>query len=101
MSYPEGLPKVWDDTDSDLRFVAVIYKFIDFHWLHAMITKTSVVSAYSRIRLMTVSISTVCLNVTFNCHPSGAVEPAVFLEERAGECPAQGLPVSSAESGDY
>ncbi|XP_050984048.1 lactosylceramide alpha-2,3-sialyltransferase isoform X2 [Labeo rohita] len=42
MSYPEGSPKVWDDTDSDLRFVAVIYKSIDFHWLRAMITKMSV-----------------------------------------------------------
>uniref|UniRef100_A0A673HUV5 Lactosylceramide alpha-2,3-sialyltransferase n=1 Tax=Sinocyclocheilus rhinocerous TaxID=307959 RepID=A0A673HUV5_9TELE len=28
--------------DSDLRFVAVIYKSVDFHWLRAMITKTSV-----------------------------------------------------------
>ncbi len=45
MSYPEGSPKVWEDTDSDLRFVAVIYKSVDFHWLRAMITKTSVVSA--------------------------------------------------------
>ncbi|XP_073676979.1 lactosylceramide alpha-2,3-sialyltransferase-like [Garra rufa] len=42
MSYPEGSPKVWDDTDSDLRFVAVIYKSVDFQWLRAMITKTSV-----------------------------------------------------------
>ncbi|XP_016415773.1 lactosylceramide alpha-2,3-sialyltransferase-like [Sinocyclocheilus rhinocerous] len=42
MSYPEGSPKVWEDTDSDLRFVAVIYKSVDFHWLRAMITKTSV-----------------------------------------------------------
>ncbi len=45
MSYPEGSPKVWEDMDSDLRFVAVIYKSVDFHWLRAMITKTSVVSA--------------------------------------------------------
>ncbi|XP_043112940.1 lactosylceramide alpha-2,3-sialyltransferase isoform X1 [Puntigrus tetrazona] len=42
MSYPEGSPKVWDDMDSDLRFVAVIYKSVDFHWLRAMITRTSV-----------------------------------------------------------
>ncbi|XP_058654063.1 lactosylceramide alpha-2,3-sialyltransferase isoform X3 [Onychostoma macrolepis] len=42
MSYPEGSPKVWEDMDSDLRFVAVIYKPVDFHWLRAMITKTSV-----------------------------------------------------------
>lgn len=42
MSYPEGSPKVWEDTDSDLRFVAVIYKSVDFHWLRAMISKTSV-----------------------------------------------------------
>ncbi|XP_052431064.1 lactosylceramide alpha-2,3-sialyltransferase isoform X1 [Carassius gibelio] len=42
MSYPEGSPKVWEDMDSNLRFVAVIYKSVDFHWLRAMITKTSV-----------------------------------------------------------
>ncbi|KTG01666.1 hypothetical protein cypCar_00031923 [Cyprinus carpio] len=42
MSYPEGSPKVWEDTDSDIRFVAVIYKSVDFHWLRAMITNTSV-----------------------------------------------------------
>ncbi|XP_016327271.1 lactosylceramide alpha-2,3-sialyltransferase-like isoform X2 [Sinocyclocheilus anshuiensis] len=42
MSYPEGSPKVWEDMDSDLRFVAVIYKSVNFHWLRAMITKTSV-----------------------------------------------------------
>lgn len=50
MSYPEGSPKVWEDTDSDIRFVAVIYKSVDFHWLRAMITNTSVVSACSHIR---------------------------------------------------
>ncbi|XP_026135400.1 lactosylceramide alpha-2,3-sialyltransferase isoform X1 [Carassius auratus] len=42
MSYPEGSPKVWEDTDADLRFVAVIYKSVDFDWLRAMITNTSV-----------------------------------------------------------
>lgn len=42
MSYPEGSPKVWEDMDPDVRFVAVIYKNVDFHWLRAMITKTSV-----------------------------------------------------------
>lgn len=42
MSYPEGAPRVWEDTGSDLKFVAVIYKLVDFHWLRAMITKTTV-----------------------------------------------------------
>ncbi len=99
MSYPEGSPKVWEDMDSDLRFVAVIYKSVDFHWLRAMITKTSVVSTCLRIRQMIVLISAVCLNVT--CHLSVAVGLAVFLEECAGESPAQGVSVPSAESRDY
>ncbi len=76
MSYPEGSPKVWEDMDSDLRFVAVIYKSVDFHWLRAMITKTSVVSACLRIRQMIVLISAVCLNVT--CHLSVAVDWLFF-----------------------
>ncbi|KAI7790135.1 ganglioside GM3 synthase [Triplophysa rosa] len=42
MTYPEGCPKVWEDTDSDLKFVAVIYKSVDFHWLRAMITETAI-----------------------------------------------------------
>lgn len=44
MTYPEGCPKVWEDTDSDLKFVAVIYKSVDFLWLRAMITETAIVS---------------------------------------------------------
>ncbi|XP_048035595.1 lactosylceramide alpha-2,3-sialyltransferase isoform X2 [Megalobrama amblycephala] len=42
MSYPESCPKVWEDRDLDLKYVTVIYKSVDFHWLRAMITKTSV-----------------------------------------------------------
>ncbi|KAL2077249.1 hypothetical protein ACEWY4_026753 [Coilia grayii] len=42
MSYPEGSPKVWEDQDPKLKFVAVIYKSVDFHWLNAMITKQTV-----------------------------------------------------------
>ncbi|XP_051514534.1 lactosylceramide alpha-2,3-sialyltransferase-like isoform X1 [Myxocyprinus asiaticus] len=42
ISYPEGCQKVWEDSDPDLKFVAVIYKPVDFHWLRAMITKTTV-----------------------------------------------------------
>ncbi|XP_039550124.1 lactosylceramide alpha-2,3-sialyltransferase [Pimephales promelas] len=42
MSYPESCPKVWEDMDLDLKYVAVIYKSVDFHWLRAMITKTSI-----------------------------------------------------------
>lgn len=52
MSYPESCPKVWEDMDSDLKYVAVIYKSVDFHWLRAMITKTSVVSACLFISLL-------------------------------------------------
>ncbi len=44
-------------------------------------------------------ISAACLNVS--CHLSVAVGPAVFLAECAGESPAQGLSVPSAESRDY
>ncbi|XP_012697563.1 lactosylceramide alpha-2,3-sialyltransferase [Clupea harengus] len=42
MSYPEGSPKVWEDLDPKLKYVAVIYKSVDFHWLNAMITKQKV-----------------------------------------------------------
>lgn len=45
MSYPEGSPKVWEDMDPQLKFVAVIYKAVDFNWLHAMISRTQVVSS--------------------------------------------------------
>ncbi|KAI4901826.1 hypothetical protein NFI96_033815, partial [Prochilodus magdalenae] len=44
MSYPEGSPKHWEDVDPQLQFVTVIYKSVDFNWLHAVITKTKVVS---------------------------------------------------------
>lgn len=44
MSYPEGSPKVWEDMDPKLKYVAVIYKSVDFNWLNAMITKQKVVS---------------------------------------------------------
>ncbi|XP_060741154.1 lactosylceramide alpha-2,3-sialyltransferase isoform X2 [Tachysurus vachellii] len=42
MSYPEGTPKTWEDVDPQLQFVAVIYKSVDFNWLHAMISRTTV-----------------------------------------------------------
>ncbi|XP_026877775.2 lactosylceramide alpha-2,3-sialyltransferase isoform X1 [Electrophorus electricus] len=42
MSYPEGSPKIWEDVDPQLQFVAVMYKSVDFNWLHAMITGTKV-----------------------------------------------------------
>ncbi|KAJ8269418.1 hypothetical protein COCON_G00120250 [Conger conger] len=38
MSYPEGSPQTWDDLDSSLQFIVVIYKSVDFHWLKSMIT---------------------------------------------------------------
>ncbi|XP_072519801.1 lactosylceramide alpha-2,3-sialyltransferase isoform X2 [Salminus brasiliensis] len=42
MSYPEGSPKLWEDVDPQVHFVAVIYKSVDFNWLHAMMTRTGV-----------------------------------------------------------
>ncbi|KAK3564402.1 hypothetical protein QTP86_017291 [Hemibagrus guttatus] len=42
MSYPEGSPKIWEDVDPQLWFVAVIYKSVDFNWLHAVISRTTV-----------------------------------------------------------
>ncbi|XP_066505542.1 lactosylceramide alpha-2,3-sialyltransferase isoform X2 [Hoplias malabaricus] len=42
MSYPEGSPKLWEDVDPELQFVAVVYKSVDFSWLHAMITGTRI-----------------------------------------------------------
>lgn len=57
MSYPEGSPKIWEDVDPQLQFVAVIYKAVDFNWLHAMLSGTTIVSSLRS-----------CVNVfTFSC----------------------------------
>ncbi|XP_020357713.1 lactosylceramide alpha-2,3-sialyltransferase [Oncorhynchus kisutch] len=42
MSYPEGSPKVWEDVDPELLFVAVVYKAVDFKWIRAMINRQRV-----------------------------------------------------------
>ncbi|KAI5105038.1 lactosylceramide alpha-2,3-sialyltransferase isoform X1 [Silurus meridionalis] len=42
MSYPEGSPKIWEDVDPQLHFVAVIYKSVDFNWLYAMVSRTTI-----------------------------------------------------------
>uniref|UniRef100_A0A0S7EMW2 Lactosylceramide alpha-2,3-sialyltransferase n=1 Tax=Poeciliopsis prolifica TaxID=188132 RepID=A0A0S7EMW2_9TELE len=42
MSYPEGTPLCWMDTDPHSVFVAVIYKGVDLSWISAMIRKLSV-----------------------------------------------------------
>ncbi|KAJ8372373.1 hypothetical protein AAFF_G00290060 [Aldrovandia affinis] len=42
MSYPEGTPRSWDDVDSGLQFVAVVYKSVDLNWLRAMLTRRQV-----------------------------------------------------------
>lgn len=42
MSYPEGSPLRWTDTDPHTLFVAVVYKGVDVSWLSAMINKLSV-----------------------------------------------------------
>uniref|UniRef100_A0A671W1M9 Lactosylceramide alpha-2,3-sialyltransferase n=1 Tax=Sparus aurata TaxID=8175 RepID=A0A671W1M9_SPAAU len=39
MSYPEGTPLHWVDTDPHSLFVAVVYKGVDISWTSAMISK--------------------------------------------------------------
>ncbi|XP_078480000.1 LOW QUALITY PROTEIN: lactosylceramide alpha-2,3-sialyltransferase-like, partial [Lampetra planeri] len=42
MSYPEGTPRHWIDTDTHALFVAVVYKSVDVSWMFAMINKLAV-----------------------------------------------------------
>ncbi|XP_074530761.1 lactosylceramide alpha-2,3-sialyltransferase isoform X2 [Halichoeres trimaculatus] len=42
MSYPEGTPVKWVDSDPHTLFVAVVYKGVDISWISAMINKLSV-----------------------------------------------------------
>ncbi|XP_032383986.1 lactosylceramide alpha-2,3-sialyltransferase isoform X2 [Etheostoma spectabile] len=42
MSYPEGTPLRWIDTDPDTVFVAVVYKGVDISWISAMMNKLTV-----------------------------------------------------------
>ncbi|XP_070818610.1 lactosylceramide alpha-2,3-sialyltransferase isoform X2 [Chaetodon trifascialis] len=42
MSYPEGTPLHWVDTDPHALFVAVVYKGVDVSWISAMINKLTV-----------------------------------------------------------
>ncbi|XP_028271861.1 lactosylceramide alpha-2,3-sialyltransferase [Parambassis ranga] len=42
MSYPEGTPIHWEDTDPHTLFVAVVYKRVDISWTSAMINKLAV-----------------------------------------------------------
>ncbi|CAN9514671.1 unnamed protein product [Ophioblennius macclurei] len=42
MSYPEGTPSRWMDTDPQCLFLGVVYKRVDISWISAMIKKTSV-----------------------------------------------------------
>ncbi|XP_017278646.1 lactosylceramide alpha-2,3-sialyltransferase [Kryptolebias marmoratus] len=42
MSYPEGTPHHWVDTDPHAVFVAVVYKRADLSWIYAMINRLSV-----------------------------------------------------------
>ncbi|XP_068596718.1 lactosylceramide alpha-2,3-sialyltransferase [Brachionichthys hirsutus] len=42
MSYPEGSPLYWVDTDPHALFVAVVYKGVDISWTSAMVNKRSV-----------------------------------------------------------
>ncbi|XP_078117218.1 lactosylceramide alpha-2,3-sialyltransferase isoform X5 [Sander vitreus] len=42
MSYPEGTPRRWIDTDPDTVFVAVVYKGVDISWISAMLKKLTV-----------------------------------------------------------
>ncbi|KAF7649222.1 hypothetical protein LDENG_00144890 [Lucifuga dentata] len=43
MSYPEGTPLGWLDSDMHALFVAVVYKGVDISWISAMISKHVVV----------------------------------------------------------
>lgn len=47
MSYPEGTPLHWIDTDPHTVFVGVVYKSVDISWMSAMIRKVTVVSSES------------------------------------------------------
>lgn len=51
MSYPEGTPLHWVDTDPHTVFVAVVYKRADLSWIFAMINRLSVVSAGGSLSL--------------------------------------------------
>ncbi|XP_054453658.1 lactosylceramide alpha-2,3-sialyltransferase [Anoplopoma fimbria] len=42
MSYPEGTPLHWMDTDPHTLFVAVVYKGVDISWTSAMVNKLTV-----------------------------------------------------------
>ncbi|XP_037531342.1 lactosylceramide alpha-2,3-sialyltransferase [Nematolebias whitei] len=42
MSYPEGTPLHWVDTDPQAVFVAVVYKRSDLSWISSMISRLSV-----------------------------------------------------------
>ncbi|XP_070693584.1 lactosylceramide alpha-2,3-sialyltransferase [Pempheris klunzingeri] len=42
MSYPEGTPLRWVDTDLHTLFVAVVYKGVDISWISAMVNKLTV-----------------------------------------------------------
>ncbi|XP_029021343.1 lactosylceramide alpha-2,3-sialyltransferase isoform X2 [Betta splendens] len=42
MSYPEGTPLHWADTDPHAVFVGVMYKSVDISWMSAMIRKVTV-----------------------------------------------------------
>ncbi|XP_034546111.1 lactosylceramide alpha-2,3-sialyltransferase isoform X2 [Notolabrus celidotus] len=42
MSYPEGTPLNWVDTDPHTLFAAVVYKGVDISWTSAMINKLTV-----------------------------------------------------------
>lgn len=48
MSYPEGTPHYWVDTDPHTLFVSVVYKSVDISWISAMIKKLAVVSSGAR-----------------------------------------------------
>ncbi|KAM3867221.1 lactosylceramide alpha-2,3-sialyltransferase [Diretmus argenteus] len=42
MSYPEGTPLRWADTDPNALYVSVVYKAVDISWISAMINKHAV-----------------------------------------------------------
>ncbi|KAM9413945.1 lactosylceramide alpha-2,3-sialyltransferase isoform 2-T2 [Salvelinus alpinus] len=96
MSYPEGSPKVWEDVDPELQFVAVVYKAVDFNWIRAMINRQRVVSCKAHHQKHEQNI-----NLKKKGMKSVPLGLAVFLAESAREDSSRPIKVPFVESGDH
>lgn len=79
MSYPEGSPKIWEDMDPQLQFIAVIYKSVDFNWLRAMISRTTVVSSMRSCFI----ISTLSFKLIISTLNSFSLYFSLYIKSRA------------------